>query len=260
MTTLLAPASPAAVPAAASAPAVIAHRGYSAVAPENTLMAFEAAARAGADLIEIDLQVTKDGIAVVIHDDEVERTTDGRGRIEDLVHADVAGLDAGGWFAHAYRGARVPSGVELMEFFVAHPGVGLLAEFKGRWGAAEARSVTDAVEAAGLGERVIVQSFDAATVQVLRDVAPDLPRGLLLEELPDNLVQTCASLAVMTCNPRGDLLLEQPGLVDALHDEGLRVIPWTLNEPAHWGAAVGLGVDAIITDRPDRLRGWLDRA
>lgn len=260
MTALLAPASRAAVRPSAPTPQVIAHRGNSAVAPENTLMAFEAAARAGADLIEIDLQVTKDGIAVVIHDDDVARTTDGRGRIEELEHAHVAGLDAGGWFAHAYRGARVPSGAELMEFFVAHPGLGLLAEFKGRWSTADARTVTDAVEAAGLGERVIVQSFDTATVQVLRDVAPDLARGLLVEDLPDNLLRTCASLAVMTCNPRGDLLLEQPGLVEALHGEGLRVVPWTLNEPAHWTVAVDLGVDAIITDRPDRLRGWLDRA
>lgn len=254
----LAPPRPDTAHAPNPTPQIIAHRGNSAVAPENTLVAFEAAARAGADLIEIDLQVTRDGVAVVIHDDVVDRTTDGSGQVEELDHSHVTGLDAGTWFSDFYRGARVPSAAELLEFFVSHPGLGLLAEFKGRWSAAAARSVTDAIEAAGLSERVIVQSLDVATVEVLRDVAPDLARGLLVEQVPENLFEICSALAVTTCNPHGSLLLERPDLVEALRERGLRVIPWTLNESAQWRAAIELGVDAIITDRPDRLRGWLD--
>lgn len=260
MTTLTAPTLPGPPSAPVGMPRVVAHRGNSAVAPENTIVALEAAARAGADLVEIDLQLTRDGVAVVIHDDDVDRTTDGTGRVDQLDGAYVTGLDAGAWFAPAYRGARVPTVAELLELVVGHPALGLLAEFKGGWEPAAVRAVTDAVEHAGLCDRVIVQSFDVATVGALRDVAPDLARGLLIEEVPDDLVVLCDALAVMTCNPGGHVLLERPELVDTLHGEGVRVMPWTLNEPAHWAAAVRLGVDAIITDRPDRLRGWIERA
>jgi glycerophosphoryl diester phosphodiesterase len=238
-------------------PLVIAHRGNSSVAPENTLVAFEAAWRAGADLIEVDLQLSRDGVAVVIHNDTVDATTDGAGRVDDLDADEMRRLDAGSWFSSWYRGARVPTAAELFDFLAKRPGLGLLAEFKGTWQPEAARQVTEEIEAAGLGDRVIVQSFGTETVAALRDVAPELPRGLLVADLPEDLVAVCRELRVMACNPAGTLLLDEPDLVDALHGEGLRVMPWTLDEPAHWAAAVAAGVDAIITDRPDRLRGWL---
>ncbi|WP_240645733.1 glycerophosphodiester phosphodiesterase family protein [Georgenia sp. SYP-B2076] len=240
-----------------AAPLVIAHRGNSSVAPENTLVALESAWRAGADMVEIDLQLTRDGVAVVIHDDTVDRTTDGTGRVDALDAARVAALDAGSWFAPGYTGERVPTAAELIGFLAARPGLGLLAELKGVWGAEDVRRVTDAAAAFGLAERIIVQSFEVTTVEALRDVAPALPRGLLIDAVPDDLPALCRRLAVMTCNPAGPLLAEEPDLVGALHDAGLRVMPWTLDESVHWDAAVALGVDGIITNRPDRLRGWL---
>jgi glycerophosphoryl diester phosphodiesterase len=241
----------------AALPLVVAHRGNSSVAPENTLVAFEAAWRAGADLVEVDLQLTRDGVAVVIHNDTVDATTDGAGRVDDLDAAELRRLDAGTWFSPHYRGARVPTAVELFAFLAERPGLGLLAELKGAWRPEAARQVAEEIEAAGLAERVIVQSFWTETVAALRDVAPELPRGLLVADLPEDLIALCRELRVMTCNPAGSLLRDEPDLVDALHGEGLRTMPWTLNEPAHWDAAVAAGVDAIITDRPDRLRGWL---
>ncbi|GAA1644878.1 glycerophosphodiester phosphodiesterase [Georgenia ruanii] len=244
-------------PQEAALPLVVAHRGNSSVAPENTLVAFEAAWRAGADLIEVDLQVTRDGVAVVIHNDTVDATTDGAGRVDDLDADELRRLDAGTWFSPRYRGARVPTAVELFAFLAERPDLGLLAEFKGAWQPEAARQVAEEIERAGLHDRVIVQSFWTETVAALRDVAPDLPRGLLLVDLPEDLLALCRELRVMTVNPAGTLLVDEPGLVDALHGEGLRTMPWTLNEPAHWAAAVAAGVDAIITDRPDRLRGWL---
>ncbi|MEK8226100.1 glycerophosphodiester phosphodiesterase family protein [Oerskovia sp. M15] len=102
---------------------------------------------------------------------------------------------------------------------------------------------------------MIGQSFWPSTVAALQKVAPGLRRGLLIVERSEDLLATCAELGVMTCNPSGTLLLEQPGLVAELHDAGLEVMVWTLNEPEQWALALEIGVDAVITDRPDRLRG-----
>jgi len=236
---------------------VVAHRGNSSVAPQNTLAAFEAAWRAGADSIELDVQLTADGEVVVIHDDTLDATTDGSGRVDGLPLADVRAVDAGSWFAPAYAGQRVPTFAEVVDLLVTHPGIDLLLEVKGDWGPDDVRKVTEPVLRAGLADRVIGQSFWPSTVASLQKVAPDLRRGLLVERSSDDLLATCAELGVMTCNPAGTVLLEQPGLVAALHDAGLEVMVWTLNEPEQWALALEVGVDAVITDRPDRLRGWL---
>ncbi|MFF2620620.1 glycerophosphodiester phosphodiesterase [Oerskovia jenensis] len=236
---------------------VVAHRGNSSVAPQNTLAAFEAAWRAGADSIEIDVQLTADGEVVVIHDDTLDATTDGTGRVDALTLADVRAVDAGSWFAPAYAGQRVPTFAEVVDFLVTHPGIDLLLEVKGDWGPDDVRKVTEPVQRAGLVGRVIGQSFWPSTVAALAKVAPDLRRGLLVGEYSDDLLATCTELGVMTCNPAGHLLVERPGLVDELQGDGLEVQVWTLDEPAQWTLALVAGVDAVITDRPDRLRGWL---
>lgn len=248
------------VPAAlATRPVVIAHRGNSAVAPQNTLAAFEAAWRAGAASIEIDIQPTADGQVVVIHDETVDATTDGQGVVTQMSLDALRALDAGSWFAAAYAGQRVPTFAEVLELLVRRPGLDLLLELKGPWTVDQVRPVTDAIRAAGLADRVIGQSFWPESVRALAEADPGLRRGLLVFEVEDpaGLVAQCADLGVVTCNPSGPLLLADPGLVARLHDAGLQVMVWTLNEPEHWAAAAALGVDAVITDRPDRLAGWL---
>jgi glycerophosphoryl diester phosphodiesterase len=243
------------------APLVVAHRGNSAVAPQNTLAAFEAAWRSGAHSIEIDIQRTADGHVVVIHDDTVDATTDGQGTVAEMELDAVRALDAGSWFAAAYAGQRVPTFDEVLELLVRRPGTDLLLELKDAWTTEQVRPVTAAIRAAGLADRVVAQSFWPESVAALAEADPELRRGLLVFELPeggvDALVARCAELGVVTCNPYGPLLVLHPDLVGRLHAAGLQVQVWTLNEPEHWAAAVALGVDAVITDRPDRLAGWL---
>ncbi|GIG41787.1 glycerophosphodiester phosphodiesterase [Cellulomonas phragmiteti] len=236
---------------------VVAHRGSSWVAPQNTLAAFEAAARAGADSIELDVQLTADGHVVVIHDDTLDATTDGSGWLKDTTLAQVRELDAGAWFSSAYAGQRVPLLDEVVDLLLRHPSVDLLCEVKGEWTAEEAARVTGPLRAAGLADRVVVQSFWPGTVRSLREADPALRRGLLLAGVDADTLDLCASLDVVMANPHGLLLQQDPGLVARLHDADLRVAVWTLDEPTHWSAAVDLGVDEIITDRPDRLAGWL---
>ena len=111
---------------------VVAHRGNSAVAPQNTLAAFEAAWRAGADCVEMDVQLTADGRVVVIHDDTVDATTDGTGAVSSYTLAEIRSLDAGAWFSPAYAGQRVPTFDEVVAF-LRRRDIDLLLEFKDAW-------------------------------------------------------------------------------------------------------------------------------
>ncbi|QAY69256.1 glycerophosphodiester phosphodiesterase [Xylanimonas protaetiae] len=240
-----------------SSPAVIAHRGNSWIAPQNTLAAFEAAWRADADMVELDIQLSADGEIVVIHDDTVDATTDGAGEVGAMTLTQLRALDAGSWFAPAFAGQRIPTLGEVLGFLADRPGTDLLLELKDVWAPGDAARVTSAVEAAGLRDRVVVQSFYPQTVAALRDAAPALRRGLLVERHHDGLLEGCAELGVMTCNPSVELVLGDAGLVPALHAAGLQVMVWTADDVAQWQALTAAGVDAIITDRPDRLAGWL---
>ena len=241
----------------ATIPQVVAHRGNSSVAPQNTLAALEAAWRAGADSIEIDLRLSADGVAVVIHDATVDATTNGSGAVDDLDLAELRRLDAGSWFSPACAGQRVPTFAEVTAFLVARRGIDLLLELKGDWSEEAARGVVELIGEAGLEHRVLVQSFSPATVAVFAAVAPWLRRGLLVVEAGDHLLDLCAELAVTACNPYGELLRTRPELVAELHEAGLQVMVWTANEPEQWAALTDAGVDAIITDHPHALRGWL---
>jgi glycerophosphoryl diester phosphodiesterase len=238
-------------------PRVVAHRGNSVVAPQNTLAAFESAALAGADALEIDVRLTADGQVVVIHDDTVDATTNGSGKLADLELREVRLLDAGSWFSPAYAGQRVPTFAEVVDLLRARPGTDLLLEVKGAWTPQEVRRVTEPLRAAGLADRTVAQSFWPETVEALRAADPGLRRGLLVTAARDDLVARCAELGVVMCNPQGTVLRDDPDVVARLHDAGLATAVWTLDEPEHWAAAVALGVDEIITDRPDRLAGWL---
>ncbi|WP_425955905.1 glycerophosphodiester phosphodiesterase [Xylanimonas sp. McL0601] len=244
-------------PAPAVMPVVVAHRGNSAVAPQNTLAAFEAAWRADAAMIECDIQLTADGEIVVIHDDTVDATTDGRGEVAARTLAELRALDAGAWFSPAFAGARIPTLGEVLTFLSGRPGTDLLLELKDVWSPADAARVTAAVDAAGLGARVIVQSFYPQTVAALRDAAPHLRRGWLVERRHEPLLDICARLGVTTCNPSVEMVLADDELVQ-LHRAGLQVMVWTADDVAQWEALTAAGVDAIITDRPDRLAGWLE--
>ncbi|RFA08009.1 hypothetical protein B7R54_01325 [Subtercola boreus] len=279
-----------------SAPRVVAHRGNSSVAPENTLAAFDAALAAGADAIEVDLQLTADGVAVVIHDDSLDRTTDLVGLVAESDAHPLASADAGTWFGPAFAGVRVPTFDDLIAWAARHPRIGWLLEFKGRW---EERSLTpelEKVRLAGMVARTVVQSFDVDTVRALGAVAPDVRLELLVFELPGlparrewmgsaavtgtlpgavdaeaaavaaaaaaaattELVRLLGEVGAAGCNPYGLLLVEHPELAADLRAAGLSVTPWTLDEPRQWELAVAAGVDAIITNRPQELVTWLE--
>lgn len=270
-------------------PLVIAHRGYSCAAPENTLAAFEAALRAGADLLELDVHLDTDGVPVVVHDDTLDRTTDTRGAVGDLPSAAVRAADAGAWFAPAFAGQRVPTLREVVDLVSRFPRAGLLVEFKGAWTPAAVSGAVGSLRPAGVAGRSVVQSFDRSTVAALRDVAPDVRRALLvLHPGPaldrDELEQTfrdvvhdpftalstpagvareqaaraVAELGVVAVNPYVGSLLASPHVVAEYHAAGVATHPYTVDDPRLWADLLRHGVDGIITNDPGRLRGFLD--
>jgi glycerophosphoryl diester phosphodiesterase len=236
----------------------IAHRGDSSSAPENTIAAFDAAVSAGADLIEIDLRIAADGVPVIIHDASALRTTGLDSDVAVTSSDALRAADAGSWFGPGFAGARVPTFAEVAEWGAAHPDIGWLVEFKGSWTAAQMDGAVATIRGHGLGGRTVLQGFEAETVAAARDVAPDLPRALLVwrPEHLDGLLERLQALGAAGCNPIGQLPIEMPGLAARLREAGYSVYPWTLDEPDEWGAAGVAGVDGVITNRPRAFRTW----
>jgi len=265
------------------APLIIAHRGYKKVVPENTMAAFESAVHAGADMIETDIHVCKSGEIVIMHDDNVGTTSDGHGKISEMTLAELKQLDVGGWFGDAYRGLRIATLPELVEFYQKHPSLKLLLEFKDEWTAENCRRAIDQLNAGNLRERTVLESFDTKTMSNLRNVAPDYDRGLLIEYPDPNypvanspfteshrasgtlptvaeVLDLCRDLDVMCLNPSVAIVRDYPELVATCHGHGLQVMVWTADQPADFELLTDRGVDAICTNRPEFLGGWLAKS
>ncbi|WP_380283196.1 glycerophosphodiester phosphodiesterase [Kitasatospora purpeofusca] len=235
---------------------VFAHRGASSAAPENTLLSDEVARRAGADWIENDVQPSRDGVPYVLHDDTVNRTTNGAGRIRDLTSAQLDGLDAGSWFAPATAGARVPSLAAQLDDLRTRGG-SLLLEIKGPHTRDEVARIVKDVRDHGMTGRVLVQSFEVDALRHTRELAPDLPLALLRADLDADPVAVARDLGLSAYNPADAALAARPGVIEALHAAGVAVNVWTVDTAARWKALDAAGVDGVITNRPAELAGWL---
>jgi glycerophosphoryl diester phosphodiesterase len=236
-------------------PWLIAHRGASGYAPENTLAAYRKAAELGALFIETDLHVTRDFQFVAIHDATLERTTNGRGSVRAHGLAQLRALDAGSWFAPEFSGERLPTLEEILQF-VKSTDVGFYLEIKSEaaWGAHH--SLVSSLRGAEEEARVIVISFDGASIEELRLLDATLMTGLLCDRAEEDMVERALHFGARQLLPRGDLVSAE--LVQRAHRSDLQVVTWTLNEPGEMRAAIAAGVDGIMTDYPDRLRDVLN--
>jgi glycerophosphoryl diester phosphodiesterase len=229
---------------------VIAHRGASGHAPENTLAAFKKAIALGATFIETDLQLSRDSRFVAIHDDSVNRTTNGQGKVHDLSLAELRRLDAGSWFGSEFAGERIPTLEEILEFSKRHDVVFYL-ELKpsGSWGAEH--TLVGSLRTSGEIARTIVISFDATVLGALRKIEPTLMTGLLFDGQLDDPLQRALEVGARQLAVRGDLIT--PGLLAEARKKDLQVVCWTVNQPAHMRLLIQAGVDGIMSDYPDRL-------
>jgi glycerophosphoryl diester phosphodiesterase len=229
---------------------VIAHRGASGHAPENTLAAFKKAVAMGATFIETDLQMSRDARLVAIHDATLNRTTNGEGLVHDMTLAQLRQLDAGSWFGSEYSGERIPTLEEILALSKKNDVVFYL-ELKpqGSWGGEHA--LIGALRESGEIPRAVVISFDAAVVLNLRKIEPTLMTGLLYDGQIESPLERAVEVGARQLVVRGDLVT--PALLAGARKEDLQVVCWTVNHLAHMRMLIAAGVHGIMSDYPDRL-------
>jgi len=229
---------------------LIAHRGASGYAPENTMAAFRKAVAMGLNFIETDLQLSRDARFVAIHDDTVNRTTNGQGSVHDLSLAELRRLDAGSWFGSSFTGERIPTLEEILDFAKRHDVVFYL-ELKpgGSWGGEHA--LIGALRESGEIPRVVVISFDAVIVAAVRKAEPTLMTGLLYDGQNEKPIEKALEIGARQLVIRGDLVT--PAMIAEAKRNDLQVICWTVNHPAHMRLLASAGVAGIMSDYPDRL-------
>ncbi len=234
-------------------PLVVAHRGASGEAPENTLPAFELARAQQADIIELDIRLTADREFVVIHDPTVDRTTSGRGEVAALTLAEIKSLDAGSWFDPAFAGTRVPTLAEVLEW--AGGTVDLCIEIKSPFPAA---ALPDLLETVGdyPQARLAFASFDWDLIRRLKLLAPRARVGLIWGRRPPaDPFETARQLGQANLHP--NVALVDPDLVAKAHRLGLGVFVWTVDGPDLAVALAAMGVDGVVTNYPAKVRSAL---
>jgi len=235
-------------------PAVVGHRGAADYAPENTLEGIREAKRRGVRWVEVDAKLTADGVVVLMHDDTLDRTTNGRGAVAATAYADIAGLDAGGWFAPAWGGARVPTLAAALAL-LAELDMGVNIEIKpcpgrDRETAEAVIAVIHGVHAPGR-PALLLSSFSRDSLAAARDSGRELPRGLLVWEYPDDWAAAAADLGCVSLHCADEYLTPDWAVAIRAADYGLAV--YTVNDPARAHELRGWGVQCLITDRPDTL-------
>ncbi len=238
-------------------PLILAHRGASGERPENTLAAFARAMEVGAHGVEFDVQLTKDGAPIVIHDLRVDRTTDGNGWVYKCTLAELRQLDAGSWFAPAYRRERIPILRDVLDLVGPKTRV-INVELK------NARVAYQGLEAkvlAVLGEcgmlaKTVISSLNHRSLQMVKAIEPSVRVGYLYQ-VPFRPVARALRLGAEAIHP--PRLTVSRALVHRAHEAGLQVRVWTVNRPKEFRQMLAHGVDAVFTDQPalmlELLRG-----
>ena len=233
---------------------VVAHRGFSGAAPENTLAAFREAIKVGSDMIELDIQLSKDGKIVVIHDETLERTTDGQGKVADLTFREIRKLDAGSWFGPQFSGEKIPTLQEVLE--LAKGKVLVNIEIKspshGQYPITElAGQGLEAVKKAGLLNRVIFSSFNPASLEWVQNKEPRAWVAFLYHRDWDSLAEVTKGENWQVLNLRNSFLTREK--IEKIHREGIKINVYTVNSEEELEQFVKWGADGLITNHPDRL-------
>ena len=239
-------------------PVRIAHRGASGVSPENTNAAIEIAIQSGVDVVEIDVHGTSDGRVVVIHDANLNRTTDGRGFVKGKTLDQVRQADAGHWYSSAFAGERVPLLEEAIEI-TRHRAL-LLIEIKGDFLTEKILQIVDEMDAS---DHVFVQSFNPETIRRIRLLNPSIPTALIVGKLPSTPSRVRARKMVRQVLEVGANALTlwhatlTPSFFEEMRKRAVAVWVWTVDEEIIMRDMVQMGVQGIITNYPQRLNAVL---
>jgi glycerophosphoryl diester phosphodiesterase len=235
---------------------IIAHRGWSGRAPENTMAAFGAALEFKVDGLELDVHRCKDGELVICHDPMVDRTTNGKGFIKDLTWEELQRLDAGSWFGSCFQNERIPRlrslfelvrqsdlliNIELKTDLFDYPGI--------------EEQLVQLIKDFELADQCIVSSFNHYSLLRVIAALPELGTGVLYEARLYQPWVYAKQLNAAALHPK--YISVSPEMVARTHESGLLVNAWTVNEPEWVRPMIGAQVDAIITNHPDRVRECL---
>jgi glycerophosphoryl diester phosphodiesterase len=231
---------------------IVAHRGYSVAAPENTMPAFESAYQVGAEAIEYDMQVTRDSHVIILHDQTVNRTTNGKGKIIDLTSSQVEKLDAGYRFSPRFRGTKVPTLLEILDFAQKHPALAMFAEIKHYRTPADIRLMIEPFLALGLESRTVVTAFSVSDLHTVRQISPKIGIGYLCASQHSTLdayqlAQNDPNTWVMVSAP---VLVNNPTLTQQAASRHIRLVAWTVDQEHLLDDLEFIGVHRFVTDNP----------
>jgi glycerophosphoryl diester phosphodiesterase len=219
---------------------IVAHRGASAYEPENTIRAIRRAIEFAADMVEVDVQSTRDDHLVIIHDAEVERTTNGKGNVKDLTIAAIRKLDAG-------KGEKIPTMQEALE--VAKDRIGVMIEVKS---VGIEKRLLELIRSEEMSEQVIVTSFMTDVVSNIRKLDSKLSTGQIFSWKIPNVAKRAVELKTTVMVPAFDLVNRR--MVQELHEVSVPLYAWTVDNRRIAERLIELGVDGIVTNKPDLMQ------
>ena len=234
-------------------PLITAHRGYSTAAPENTLPAFQLAIDHGSDRAELDVQMTKDGVVMVTHDASLRRCTGRNANIYDLTYAEVRKLDAGRWFGAAYAGTKIPTLEEVLDLCKSK--IQLNIEIKPNAATPELEAETvRLIYEKGFENDCVITSQSYETLCKVKELAPEIPTGYIL----------ALGVGSYYDLPAADFFSVEAtfitsGMVQQIHKRGKTVSAWTVNREEDASEMLSLGVDDLITDKPEMVQSLIDQ-
>lgn len=239
-------------------PLIIAHRGYSGKAPENTLTAFRLALEAGVDMVELDVQLSRDQEVVVFHDRTVNRTTDGKGAIHDLTLRELKSLDAGSWFHRKFSGERIPTLREVLEFLNHQIGINIEMKANSRsqhWSEQLESKVVHIIKEHGIENNVVLSSFDHRIIKRIKHAHPELVTAVLYRTIkdfgkrPSKLVASAHANAFVCSRWRATRRI-----IDDAHRHDIPIFVYTINTQWELEKMMRYGVQGIITNFPEIAR------
>jgi glycerophosphoryl diester phosphodiesterase len=235
-------------------PKFCAHRGAGELAPENTLAAFRLGYEHGYRMAELDVKLSADGVAFLLHDDTLDRTTNRKGRADASTWRELALADAGTWHSPTYAGEPLASLAAVAAWSRAQQ-ADVNIEIKPTRGRERETGAAVAFDADSLwsqsAQRPLLSSFSELALDAARDAAPDLPRAWLSEYWHDDWRERVVALGCIALDLEHTLLTK--ARIGEIHDAGLRIATWTVNDPARAAELIGWGVDTLITDAVDLI-------
>ncbi|MCY6483418.1 glycerophosphodiester phosphodiesterase [Clostridium aestuarii] len=235
-----------------------AHRGASAYYPENTMIAFEKSIELGATGIETDVQMTKDGVLILIHDETINRTTNDKGFVKDFTYEELRNLDAGSWFSDEFKGIKIPPLKELMDFLQDKKNIKLNIELKNNiiiYDKIEEKVIKMIYEY-GMQDRIILSSFNHYTLRQCKKISKKIKIGLLYTAGLYQPEKYARRLGAEALHPYF-YAVNSHHIIKRIKKSGIMLNPYTIDEEKDMKRFIDLNVDGIITNYPDKLKNIL---